>query len=213
MKQVRLEQKSSDEIIATAAKIVKDGGVIAFPTDTFYGLGCDPFNESAVERVFEIKKRRADMPLLILVDSVETVFRVSSSLPENFRILAENCWPGPLTIVVPAINEIPAALTAGTGTIGVRLPGAEFPRKLARACAGAITATSANLSGLSNPLTADDVVSQLGEGPDLIIDGGTCDPIPSTVVTLVTVSPRVLRVGGTPVDVLQNLIPDIETGK
>jgi len=208
MEQVRLEQNNSDEIIATAASIVKDGGVIAFPTDTFYGLGCDPFNVSAIEKIFSIKQRRSDMPLLLLIDTIETAERLSHELPENFRRLAEACWPGPLTIVVPAIDKLPESLTARTGTIGVRLPGAEFPRKLAAQCGGAITATSANLSGQSNPLTADDVFSQLGDGPNLIIDGGKCDPIPSTVVNLCTVPPRILRVGGTSVDTLHSLMPD-----
>jgi L-threonylcarbamoyladenylate synthase len=208
MTQVRLVQKNSDDIFDTAAETVKNGGVIAFPTDTFYGLGCDPFNESAVEKIFSIKQRRADMPLLVLVDSLETVSRLSLNLSEKFRLLAEHCWPGPLTIVLEAVKELPQALTAGTGTIGVRLPDSPFPRQLAAKCGGAITATSANLSGQSNPLTAQDVVSQLGDGPDLIIDGGTCQPIPSTVVTLCTSPPRILRVGGTSVDALQSLIPD-----
>ena len=207
-KMIRLEENNSDQIIATAAAIVKDGGIIAFPTDTFYGLGCDPFNEQAVERIFSIKQRRADMPLLVLVDRVETVFGLSRTLPDNFKPLAENCWPGPLTIVIPAINKLPDSLTAGTGTIGVRLPGAEFPRKLAQGCGGVITATSANLSGHSNPLTVEDVFSQLGDGPDLIIDGGECNPIPSTVVSLCTVPPRILRVGGTSIETLRRLVPD-----
>ena len=206
---MHLDKQNTEEVIAQAANIVKHGGVIAFPTDTFYGLGCDPFNEEAVERIFAIKQRRADMPLLLLIDRIETVSKLSSQLPDSFALIVGRFWPGPLTIIVPANDALPISLTAGTGTIGIRLPAAEFPRKLAAACGGAITATSANLSGGSNPLTADDVRSQLGDKPDLIIDGGTCDPIPSTIIDLCQQPPRILREGAIGQNDLSELIQNI----
>ena len=180
---IQLDNINIDDVIGRASDIVSGGGVVAFPTDTFYGLGCDPFNASAVEKVFAIKKRRSDMPLLLLIDSIETAAKLSTELPDDFAKLAA-VLTGPLTIIVPAKDSLPPALTANTGTIGLRLPSMEFACKLASKCGGAITATSANTSGGSNPLTADDVVNQLGDGPDLIIDGGKANPIPSTVITL-----------------------------
>ncbi|HZS43649.1 MAG TPA: L-threonylcarbamoyladenylate synthase [Blastocatellia bacterium] len=206
-KLVKLDGNNIDQVINDASATVKSGGVIAFLTDTFYGLGCDPFNEEAVEHVFAIKQRRADMPLLILIDDIKTVTRISSRIPDGFNQLANTFWPGPLTIVIPAAESLPDSLTAGTGTIGVRLPNSLFAASLAAACGGAITATSANRSGGPNPLSAEDVSAQLGDQPDLIIDGGAAQPVPSTVITLCDEQPTILRIGAVSEFELRTVLP------
>ncbi len=206
---VKLTDDNIDDVIAQAAAVVKGGGVVAFLTDTFYGLGCDPFNAEAIEKVFAMKQRRTDMPLLILIDNIKTVSEISPRLSADFDKLADAFWPGPLTIVIPAIESIPSALTADTGTIGVRLPASSFARALASACGGAITATSANRSGGPNPLSAEDAVTQLGDQPNMIIDGGTAQPIPSTVISLCTDQPSILRIGAVSESDLKKIVPAI----
>src|SRR5690242_17500011 len=119
----------SENDFNTILAVLRRGGVIGFPTDTAYGLGVDPFNETAIQRIFEIKKRAESKPILLLVDSIAMTESVSRP-PAVFYRLAEQFWPGPLTIILPAISSLSAQLTAGTGTIGLRWPAAEFAASL-----------------------------------------------------------------------------------
>ena len=161
-----------DEIGIEAAKIIARGGVIAFRTDTFYGLGADPLNQAAVRKVRALKDRDDSKPILILLSDFNEADRFITEQSEVFTKVAARFWPGPLTLIGVAHPELPAELTAGTGTIGVRLPADEALRELVRVCGGALTATSANVTGQPPACTAAEVRNYFPSGLDLIIDGG-----------------------------------------
>jgi L-threonylcarbamoyladenylate synthase len=184
------------ESYSAAASVIASGGVIAFRTDTFYGLGADPFNPDAVRRVRQLKGREGNKPILILVGDSDQVSRLIAVRSKAFDLLAERFWPGPLTLIGPARPEVPNEITAGTGTVGVRLADDDEVRALVRACGGALTATSANPSGDPPSGTAREVADYLHDGIDLIVDGGEVSATsPSTVVDLSDAEPRVVREG------------------
>ena len=169
--------------LARIAEVVARGGVIAFLTDTFYGLGADPFNSSAVQKIKDLKGREENKPILVLVSDIELSDRLIEQRSNAFHQLAKQFWPGALTIIGEAKAELPTELTAGTKTVGVRLPDDDRVRALVRACGGALTATSANAAGQPPARTADDVANYFGERVDLIVDGGVAKTDqPSTVV-------------------------------
>jgi L-threonylcarbamoyladenylate synthase len=183
-------------LILEAAKIVVAGGVIAFRTDTFYGLGADPFNTGAVARIRELKGRQENKPILLLLSDASIADRFIADVSEAFEEVARKFWPGPLTIVGAAVPELPSAITAGTGTVGVRVPAANDVCDLVRACGGALTATSANPSGKEPARSAQQVRDYFPEGIDLVIDSGEVTATePSTVLDVTTVPPRVVRRG------------------
>ena len=178
-----------------AEKIIRSGGVIAFRTDTFYGLGADPKNASAVGKVTELKGREGK-PILVLISDADLLRQYVRQTSGVFDRLAKHFWPGPLTLIGKATNYLPEELTVGTGTVGVRLPDDEGVRALVRICGGALTATSANLTGEQPARTAAEVASYFPTGVDLIIDGGEVDASePSTVVDLSGPNPVVVREG------------------
>ena len=187
----RISETDFDTILT----VLRRGGVIGFPTDTAYGLGADPFNESAITRIFEIKQRAETKPILLLVDSIrmaESVSRPSAV----FYPLAERFWPGPLTVILPAASTLSERVTAGTGTIGVRLAAAEFATSLVTRFSRPVTATSANRSTQGSAVTSDEVRNQLGASLDVLIDGGIL-PVRggSTLLDLVSDPPVLLREG------------------
>jgi L-threonylcarbamoyladenylate synthase len=183
-------------VIPAAAKIISAGGVIAFRTDTFYGLGADPFNARAVARIRELKAREENKPILLLLSDASLADRFIADVSEAFEEVARKFWPGPLTIVGAAVSNLPPEITAGTGTVGVRVPADSDVRDLVRACGGALTATSANPSGREPARSAQDVRDYFPGGIDLVIDGGEVTATePSTVLDVTTVPPRVVRQG------------------
>ena len=194
--------------IQNIRSVLNSGGVIAFPTDTFYGLGADPFNPEAILKIFQIKQRPSDNPLLVLIHSLEQLATLTSEVTDNARLLMERFWPGPLTLVFKAAPGVPKELTAGTGTIGIRLPGHPFTRSLLQELGQPLTAPSANISGAREPGTAQEVAGTLGEALDLIVDGG---PAPggqlSTVLDSTTDPPTLLREGAVPLRDLESLLP------
>lgn len=185
----------SDGGLEQILSFLRAGGVIAFPTDTAYGLGADPFNEGAVRRVFEIKGRAETKPILLLVNSIGMANTVAT-LSDRALGLAERFWPGPLTMIVPAHKTVPSIVTAGTETVGIRWPEAPFAQRLMDAFGRPITATSANRAGMPSTVTAAEVRDQLGDSIDILIDGGT---LPSrggsTLLDLTEVPARLLRAG------------------
>jgi L-threonylcarbamoyladenylate synthase len=182
--------------LAAAAGILRAGGLVALPTETFYGLGAHAFDDAAVARIFQVKRRPPDKPLLVLVDSLAMIERVAGEVSVRAQRLAARYWPGPLTLVLPAHPSIPAGLTAGTGTIGVRLSSHPVARALVAALGAPLTAPSANPHGGESPRTADEVIAVLGEGCDLVLDAGpTPGGPPSTVLDLTGTVPTVLRPG------------------
>lgn len=179
-----------------AAKIISQGGVIAFRTDTFYGLGADPFNAKAVARIKELKGREENKPILLLLADISEVDRFIADRSNEFEEVAKKFWPGPLTIVGHAVANLPAEITAGTGTVGVRVPADDSVRDLVRQCGGALTATSANPSGREPARSAEEVREYFGDRVDLVVDGGEVTATePSTVIDVTTSPPRVLRQG------------------
>ncbi|MEK6280483.1 MAG: L-threonylcarbamoyladenylate synthase [Acidobacteriota bacterium] len=202
-------QKNDDETRRNAAKIIAGGGIIAFRTDTFYGLGADPFNASAVGKIRKLKGREEAKPILLLISDLSEVTRFISDPSETFKSVADRFWPGPITLIGVAQPELPIELTAGTKTIGLRLPDDEDVRTLVRACGGALTATSANTSSNDPATTADEVVRYFPVGVDLILDGGTVTATePSTVLDLSTASPRLIREGAIKREMLGGLSAD-----
>ena len=189
-------RRPAPEDLAAAARVIWDGGLVAFPTETFYGLGANALDPEAVACVFRAKGRPADKPLLVLVDSVEMAAEVVVEVPERARRLIARYWPGPLTLILHARAHVPRALTAGTDTVGVRLPSHPVARALVRAARLPITAPSANPHGGPSPRTAAEVLAGLGERVDLVLDGGpTTGGAPSTVLDVTGKAPRVVRAG------------------
>jgi L-threonylcarbamoyladenylate synthase len=192
-----------------AAEIIRGGGVIAFRTDTFYGLGADPFNREAIVRIRELKGREDDKPILLLVSDENEVDRFIEQ-SEFFKLVAKGHWPAPLTLIGVARTEVPIELTAGTKSLGVRLPDDDEVRSFVRACGGALTATSANVSGQPPARTAKEVENYFPAGIDLIIDGGEVAAIePSTVIDLNGPQPKLIREGAVKVEALSALLGQV----
>jgi L-threonylcarbamoyladenylate synthase len=194
---VRVDPVAPDErLIRKAADVLRRGGLVAFPTETFYGLGAAALDRAAVRRVFEAKGRPASMPLLVVLDVASNLSQLVDEVPTHARALIERYWPGPLTLVFRAAPRVPAEVTAGTGTVGVRVPSHAVPRALVAQLGVAVTAPSANPTGAAPPATADAVLAGLGDAVDLVLDGGpTAGGAPSTVVDVTVDPPRVVRQG------------------
>ena len=187
------------------ARAIQNGGVIAFRTDTFYGLGADPFDCAAVQRIKELKGREDNQPILIVISDRDQVGRFIEAPSNSFQLLGEEFWPGALTLIGNAHPEIAAEITAGTGTVGVRLPNDQRVRALVRACGGALTATSANPSRQPPASSAQMVMSYFGEKLDLIVDDGDSrTDAPSTVVDATREQPKLIREGVIPWSEIQN---------
>jgi L-threonylcarbamoyladenylate synthase len=183
-------------VLEYATRLILGGKVVAFPTDTFYGLGADPFNLAAVTEIFRIKRRIADRPLPLLVASLDQAAELAQNPPALFFTLAKKFWPGPLTLVVPASRLIPLKITANTGKAGLRWPRAPMAVALVAAANRPLTGTSANLSEHAACSTAKEVERQLGRDLPLILDGGrTRGRLASTVVELSGERGKILRSG------------------
>ena len=184
------------EAIGRAEAVIRAGGVVCFPTRCLYGLGADALKAEAVERVFEIKQRPADMPLLVLISRSAQLAELAERVPPIAQLLMERFWPGRLTLVLDARQHIPARLTAGTGKIGIRLAAHPVARALAEAVAGPITGTSANLSGGSGCRQIAELDPRIARQVDLILDGGPLKGgVGSTVVDVTGEAPVVIREG------------------
>jgi L-threonylcarbamoyladenylate synthase len=186
----------SAEALGLAASILKRGGLIAFPTESFYGLGADALDPGAVERVFAVKGRPERKPLLVLVDSMAMAEGLAEEVPAGARQLMARHWPGALTLVLRAAPHVPPRLTGGTGTIGVRMPAHPVALALVRAAGLAVTAPSANPTDAPPPTTALGVRQYFEGRVDLILDGGaTAGGTGSTIADCTVWPPRVLRQG------------------
>jgi L-threonylcarbamoyladenylate synthase len=185
----------SSEARELASRLVAAGGVFAFRTDTFYGLGADPFSAAALQTINELKGREGK-PILVLLSEGAAAARLLEGTGAVFDALAGRLWPGPLTLVGKARPNLPELLTAGTGTIGVRLPSDEDVRVLVRACGGALTATSANPAGLPPARTAQEAADYFAGRLELVVDGGAArTDLPSTVLDVSGEGPRLIREG------------------
>lgn len=188
-----------EDLIPEALAVLRVGGIVVFPTDTVYGIGCDLFNSQAVEKIYKAKGRAFNKPLPALVSSLDQAFMIAESPPKSFEKLADKFWPGALTIVVKAKASVPKFVTSGGDTIGIRMPNHPIALKLISEFGAPLATTSANRSGESEPTTAEEVLERIGSKMDLIdliIDGGkTISGVPSTVVDITVSMPRIIRKG------------------
>jgi L-threonylcarbamoyladenylate synthase len=191
--------KPDPQGIERAAQIVLQGGIVAFPTETFYGLAADAWSERALEKVFAMKGREESKPLLLLVAEAGWVPALVERISPLAERLMEQFWPGPLTLVFEASPQLSPLLTAGSGKIGLRVSSHPAALALTRAAGRAITGTSANLSGQPSASLAAEVLRSLGEAVDAVLDGGkTVGGIGSTVLDVSGTSPKIIREGAVP---------------
>ncbi len=194
--QTEILSASDRKSVERAVKLLRDGEVIAFPTDTVYGVGAHGLNEQAIEKLFAVKHRPRDRAIPFLLASAKDLGKVAREIPKEVQVLAEKFWPGALTLVVPANHRVPKILIAHGDTVAVRVPKHEVTRTLIQRLDVPLAATSANISSQVDPQTAGQVATYLNERIPLILDGGaTPGNIPSTVLDLTTDPPTIRRVG------------------
>lgn len=190
-----------------AVGVLREGGLVAFPTETVYGLGADASNERAVRRIFDAKGRPADHPLIVHLPSAEQLDRWAEGIPEVAYVLAETFWPGPLTLILRRRVGVLDVVTGAQETVGLRVPGHKLALELLEAFGGGLAAPSANRFGRISPTTAAHVRSELGDKVDLILDGGPCEVgLESTILDLSAGPPRLLRPGAVAVEALQEVL-------
>lgn len=197
--------------IEEAAEAIRKGGIVAFPTETVYGLGANAFDSNAVARIFDVKRRPRFDPLIVHVGSWEQLEKVAMELSQKAVSLIETFWPGPLTVIVKKRHAVPDLVTAGLDGVGIRMPRNEIARKLIVLADTPIAAPSANTFGSISPTCAEHVRADLGDAVDLIIDGGTCEVgIESTIISFMESIPILLRPGGIPIENIEEIIGHVE---
>lgn len=202
--------KPSDKALKKAASIIREGGLVTFPTETVYGLGANAFDAIAVAKIFEVKRRPRFDPIIVHVADFKDVGRLCLKVDERARVLIKRFWPGPLTLVLPKSDIVPDIVTAGLETVAVRMPSHSVALELINEAKVPIAAPSANLFGCLSPTTAEHVAEQIRGEIDLIIDGGKCPiGLESTVLDL-TSKPTILRPGGLPLEEIEKVIGKVE---
>lgn len=207
-------KKLTTNDIDIAADIIKKGGLVAIPTETVYGLAANALNGIAVSNIFKAKGRPMDNPLIVHISSVDEIYKLVSNFPKKAKKLAENFWPGPLTIILKKSDIIPDEVSAGLETVAIRLPANQATRDLIKKAGVPLAAPSANLSGSPSPTTAKHVLDDLDGRIDAVLDAGRCEVgLESTVITLETEVPKLLRPGGITVEELRRVLGDVEIDK
>ena len=213
VKRMKTEVKKPDAAaLREAGRLIREGSLVGFPTETVYGLGANALDETAVRSIFEAKGRPGDNPLIVHVSCMEEIpALIDGEMPKNARRLAEAYWPGPMTLILPKGERIPAAVTAGMDSVGIRLPSNEVARALIREAGRPIAAPSANRSGRPSPTTAQHVLDDMDGRIPLILDGGPCQVgLESTVVDARGEVPRVLRPGGVTPEMIARVCGAVE---
>jgi len=191
----------------TVALKLREGGLVAFPTETVYGLGADAENERAIARLFSVKGRPRNHPLIVHLAAASELSRWAVRIPEAAYRLAEACWPGPLTLLLEKSSRVPDATTGGLASVGLRVPAHPLALELLRRFGGGIAAPSANRFGRVSPTRAEHVLSDLGDDIDALLDGGECAVgVESTIVDLTRPAPVVLRPGGISIERIESLL-------
>jgi len=199
------------EAIRQAAEIIRQGGIVAFPTETVYGLGADAYNPLAVARIFEVKRRPYFDPLIVHIADPGHLRKLVKEIPSGAKRLTEKLWPGPLTVVLLKEENIPDIVTAGLPTVAVRMPDHPMALSLIKVSECPIAAPSANLFGYLSPTTAEHVQEQLDDQVDLILNGGPCSVgVESTIVSFLKNRPRLLRPGGVTLEEIESIVGKIE---
>ena len=203
-----------EQTAAIAAKIIQDGGLVALPTETVYGLGANGLNPMAVDKIYEAKGRPKDNPMILHVTGMEQVETLCHNIPDSAYALAKKFWPGPLTMILPAKDHIPKRTTGGLSTVAVRCPDNEISRQVIALSGVPIAAPSANLSGKPSTTTAQHVLHDHDGHIDAVIDGGACRVgVESTIIDLTEVPARLLRPGGVTPAQLRSVLGTIVVDK
>lgn len=203
--------KPDATVIASAGTILEHGGLVAFPTETVYGLGASAYQAAALRKIYEAKGRPSDNPLILHIADFSMLSDLADSIPESATMIAEAFWPGPLTVIVPRSKNVLDEVTGGLDTVAVRYPSSLIARQLIRAAKAPIAAPSANRSGRPSPTSATAVIEDLDGKVDMIIDGGDCEiGVESTVVDCTGSVPVILRPGGITYEMLVALVGRID---
>lgn len=205
---------SKKEDILKAGEIIKNGGLVAIPTETVYGLAANALDGEAVKHIFEAKGRPSDNPLIVHISKFSQIKSIAKEIPESAKLLAEKFWPGPLTIILNKLDIIPEETSGGLNTVAIRLPKSEIARAVIDASGCPIAAPSANLSGKPSPTKFSHVVEDLNGRVDAILDGGDCEVgVESTVITLANGAPKILRPGGVSLEEIREVLPSVKLDK
>ena len=202
------------EAIRRGGEILKNGGLVAFPTETVYGLGGNALDPSASMKIYEAKGRPSDNPLIVHIARIEDLEKVAACIPQKARILAQKYWPGPLTMIFPKADVVPMETTGGLDSVAVRFPSDRIAQELILAAGGFVAAPSANTSGRPSPTTAGHVIEDLGDRIDMILDGGQVGiGLESTIVDFTEEVPVVLRPGYISLEMLQDTLGEVRMDK
>lgn len=205
---------SETKNLTLAAEIINNGGLVAFPTETVYGLGADGLNEEAVRKIYVAKGRPSDNPLILHIQDISEVEPLTLEINSTAKKLMETFWPGPMTLVFKKSCIVPSVISGGLDTVAIRLPESKVARELIRLAKTPIAAPSANTSGKPSPTKASHVFDDLNGRIEMIIDGGSCDiGLESTVIDVTTLSPVILRPGGVTFEDVFKLFPDVSYDK
>ena len=198
------------EAIQKAGEILREGGLVAFPTETVYGLGGNALDPKASMKIYAAKGRPSDNPLIVHIADIEDLAKITTEIPEGARILAEKYWPGPLTMILPKAESVPKETTGGLDSVAVRFPSDRIAQELIRAAGGFVAAPSANTSGRPSPTMAEHVEEDLGDAIEMIIDGGQVGiGLESTIVDFTEDVPVVLRPGYISLEMLKDTLGDV----
>ena len=204
---VKIDFDQPDPALKNALDILISGGIVSFPTETFYGLGVNAFDEQAVNKIFRVKERDINKPLLIFIASKDQLSDLATSVNATAKKLIDCFWPGPLTLVFEASSKVPEVLIGNTGKIGVRVSGSGFVRRLCELSGFPITGSSANISNNPDPVSAAEVMEALGDKIDLLLDGGKATGTQSsTVLDVCDTLPKLLREGIIGKDAIESVL-------
>jgi L-threonylcarbamoyladenylate synthase len=196
---IKINDKNLSDVLKKAVDVLNNGGIVAYPTETFYGLGVKFDNEASLRKLYELKRRPEEKPMPLIIGDRTLLSMIAISVNEIAESLMDKFWPGPLTLLLKAKNDLSPYLTAGTGRVAVRIPGESFALHLAGEAGFPITATSANPSGMPPAENADTIIKYFGEGIDLVIDGGkTAGGLPSTIADVTEKKIKIVREGAIP---------------
>lgn len=213
IKKIDAEQIKDDDF-QQAGEILREGGLVAFPTETVYGLGADALNSQAAAKIYAAKGRPSDNPLIVHIADTEDLKRIAAKIPEKAGILAEAFWPGPLTMIFPKTDAVPYGTTGGLDTVAVRMPNHKIALELIRQSGVLIAAPSANTSGRPSPTMAEHVEEDLGDAIEMIIDGGQVGiGLESTIVDFTEDVPVVLRPGYISLEMLREVLGEVRMDK
>lgn len=202
------------EIIKEAGRILKEGGLVAFPTETVYGLGADALNEDAARKIYAAKGRPSDNPLIIHITNMDSLEKITKNVSEKAKKVARHYWPGPLTMIFDKSEIVPYGTTGGLDTVAVRMPVHEIAKEVIDAGGGYIAAPSANTSGRPSPTTAQHVAEDMDGRIDMIVDGGAVDiGVESTILDMTVDPPMILRPGAITKEMLEKLIGEIDVDR